>query len=266
VKQLIFFTLQEVINARLFRLMLLAPMVLSLLALTFTGLFMLDLGKVFVDSMFTTAHILCFAFLMFMTVPFLARDIEARFTYVLLTLPINRNQYLIGRFLGLTMAFLLLISALAVVSVLSLELTQFIWDDLYMASANAGNIILGIALISCQYLSLMAVALFVFSWATGPAEVLSFTFLIWLLSWIFPPVLTAMQDADVAETVPPLLQAFLEGCYQLLPHLTGGDIANRLAHGASLSGSDISLYIAEHTAYTVILLILSTLLFRRRNL
>lgn len=265
-RQLIYFTLQEIANTRLYRLLLMSPIALMIVSLTFTGLFMMDLGKVFIDTMFASAHLLSFAFLMFLAAPFLARDIETRFTYVLLTLPISRNQYLLGRFLGLCGTFLLLIIVLIIVAFASLELANIILGDHYMAAANFGNMALGIFLISWQYLSLMAVTLFVFSWATGPAEILSFTFLIWLLSWFFPPVLTAMQDGEVAKTIPPLLYMFLESCYQLVPHLTGGEIANRLAHGTSLQGKEIMNYLIEHAAYATILVTSALVLFRRRNL
>ncbi|MFC1536941.1 hypothetical protein ACFL48_03895 [Pseudomonadota bacterium] len=264
-KQLIYFTIQEVLNSRIFRLLLLAPLVLMVVALTFTGLFMLDLGKVFIDTMFASTHLLCFTFLMFLAAPFLARDIDAHFTYILLTLPISRGQYLLGRFIGLCATFLLLIIVLIIVTSLSLELASSIWGS-YMATADIGSMVLGIFLIAWQYLSLIAIALFVFSWATGSAEILSFTFLIWLLSWFFPPVLTAMQDSEVAQTIPPFLHVILESCYQLVPHLTGGEIANRLAHGISLQGKEIIYYLIEHTAYATILFTSALILFRRRNL
>jgi hypothetical protein len=135
-----------------------------------------------------------------------------------------------------------------------------------MGTASVGHLTLGITLISWQYLSLIAVSFFVFSWATGSAEVLSFTFLIWLLAWFFPPVLVAMQDSEVAKTIPTYLHLFLEACYQLLPHLTGGEIANRLAHGQGLRLKETVFFLLEHVAYTMILVQLALMLFRRRDL
>lgn len=264
-KQLIAFTIREILLSRAFRLMLLSPLFLMLGSFIFTDLFMLDLSKVFTDTVFASAHLLFFTFLMFLAAPFFARDIDTRFTYILLTLPISRNQYILARFMGVSLALILLATSLFISAAIAMQVVSSMWGS-HVTVNNTEAIMLGIGLISLQYISLIAIAIFIFSWATGSAEILSFTFLICLLAWVFPPILTAMQDPELAEGISPLLLNFLEICYQLLPHLTGGEIATHLAHHLPIPSKDILYYTIEHLTYTVVLVLLACLFFRNRDL
>ena len=262
---LIWFTLKEMAGQRIYKTILFALVILPWLLLIPTSLFMLDLAKVFIDMLFTAQHAWLSAYLFFLAVPLLARDIEQGICSIFLTLPMSRERYLWSRFLGVICSILPLLLCYITSAAIAFFWASNIWPG-YVSSDAVLSFSLGSILILMPYLALTAVLFLIAASATGSAEITVFLFSTWLICWSLPPVLDAILSVEVAEKTPPWIAILLHGINHLLPDLSSSQISLRLAHQFPLQPSSIIAYCTQHIAYAVVAIIAAIAVFKRRDL
>jgi hypothetical protein len=262
---LIWFTLKEMTGQRIYRILLLLLIIIPWLLLIPASLFLLDLGKVFMDMLFTAQHAWLTAYLFFLATPLLVRDIELGVCSIFLTLPMSRGLYLWGRFIGLIGSILPLLLCYIISAVVAFFWAEIAWTG-YVAAASEFSFSYGAILIFMPYLALAAVLFLIAARATGSAEITVFLFSIWLICWALPPVLDALQNIEVAEKTPAWTGILLHGINQLLPDLSSSRISLRLAHQLPLGTASVFGYCLQHLAYTVLAIMAATALFNRRDL
>ncbi|MCF7822209.1 MAG: ABC-2 transporter permease [Mariprofundaceae bacterium] len=260
------FTLVEIIQSRVFRLLIGGSLLIPLIAVVIASLFMADVGKVYLDVTLSGAHFVSMVFTLFIAASLLAKDIDQRICYIILSAPIKRHEYILARYAGLSIAFAILALTLTITAYIGGYFYIGTLPELYQSGFSVIMIPMMFFYIFFQYLSLISVAVFFFSWATGTAEILLFTSSVILFSWAFPPVLAALQTEELASQTPQFLSRLIEVIYQFLPHLNGSDFALSIAHSLHINVKDLLLYMLEHSAYAGIALVLALLLFKRRDL
>jgi|GEM_PF-3055515 len=262
---LIGFTVRELISQRVYRVVLAACMLVPWLLLIPASLFMLDIGKVVIDLLFTALHALLLGFLFFLAAPLISRDIEQGSCHTFLTLPMPRSHYLWARFAGLIAALVPLLLVYTASSALAIAFmkSQF---AAYVAASAITSFVSGAALIVLPYLALSAVLFLIAAWATGLPETMVFLFSVWLLCWSLPPVLGALEESKVAAKTPTWLHTILQMVNQLLPDLSSSRISLYLAHGKTLGAEAVTGYCLQHLAYALLAMMLAIILFKRRDL
>jgi len=263
---LIALTFRELVGQRVYRIVLAALLLVPWLLLIPASLFMLDIGKVLIDLLFTGLHATLLIFLFFLAAPLIVRDIEQGSCHIFLTLPMRRGRYLWDRFVGLLAALLPLLLAYALSSSLALMFAKSHYGAVYVAPDVVSLFLGGAALIVLPYLALTAVLFLITAWATGLPETMVFMFSVWLLSWSLPPVLGALQQPEVAVKTSTWVSTVLHTVNQLLPDLSSSRISLYLAHGKSLGAEAVAGYCLQHLAYTLLAMMLAVVLFKRRDL
>jgi ABC-type transport system involved in multi-copper enzyme maturation permease subunit len=262
---LIGFTLKEMVGQRIYKILLLSLLIIPWLLLIPTSLFMLDLGKVFMDMLFTAQHAWLTAYLFFLAAPLLARDIEQGVCSVFLTLPMSRGLYLWGRFIGIVCSIFPLLLGYIVSAAIAFIWAGNTWSG-YVVAASEFSFSYGAMLILMPYLALAAVLFLIAAGASGAAEITVFLFSVWLICWALPPVLEALQNIEVSQKTPAWTGMLLHGINQFLPDLSSSQISLRLAHQLPLHPSSVIGYCIQHTAYAVLAMIAATAVFKRRDL
>ncbi len=259
-------TFLEVIQSRIFQVLAAATLLAPLFGFVLSSLFLVDIGKVYLDGVLGVMHVLSMGFVLFISAGILARDLEQKVCYLLVLEPSSRIIYMLGRFCGLTLVFFGFIGLVVLSGSIFAHFYIAIKSEFYQSNYAWQHLAALIFLHGFQYWALLGLVFFIFSWATGMVEIVVFASAGLLLSWIFPPILRAMQSQEVAEQVPLKIQSILNFGYNLLPHLTGGEIALALVHGKSIGAIEILWYIVEHTAYAGLLLSIAIIMFSRRDL
>ena len=262
---LIRLTLAELIGQRIYKILLVSLFVIPWLLLVPTSLFLLDLDKVLIDMLFTTEHAWLTAYLFFIAVPLLTRDIEQGICSIFLTLPMPREKYLWARFTGVLCGILPLLFSFIISAILAFAFASGAWPGYIDLSAGA-SFSYGAVLILVPYIALAAVLFLIASAATGSAEITVFMFSVWLICWALPPVLEAMQNSEVAETTPAWIAMLLSSIHQLMPDLSSSQISLRLAHHLSLPPASVAGYCVQHLAYATLAMIAAAAVFKRRDL
>jgi len=261
-----YLTWLELWQSRTYKILLGFALLAPVLGIGLAVLFMIDIGKVYMDSIAAIAHVLAMVLLLFVVVTLLSRDIFDRICYILLNPPATRVDYYWGRFAGVALVFFVLLLVLLGSSALGGFLYVENKDIFYQSNYSWFNLAQLIFFNYFQYISILGVIFFIVSWSSGDAETMLFTVSILIFSWLFPPVLKVMQNAEVAEKTPEFIVVLLQSIYEVLPHLQGSDISLRLAHGISIGWEQGLLYIAEHSFYGVCFFLLGLMIFLRRDL
>jgi len=259
-------TLSELWQSRSYKALLVLALLSPLLAMTVSSLFMVDIGKVYMDGIAAMSQLLAIFFLVFLVVTLLTRDIFQRVCYILLTPPVTRNDYFIGRFIGVAVAFLMLLLLLFASSALSGWLYLAEKSEFYQSGYAWYHLAQLIFFNYFQYISIVGFIFFIVSWSSGDTESMLFTVAILIFSWVFPPVLKAMQSVAVAQQTPDSVVLMLQWLYEVLPHLQGSEIALSLAHGMSIDSTAAVYYVLEHGLYALVFFLLGLLIFNRRDL
>ena len=95
-------TFKEGVRNRILLGILLVAVLFSAFNIVFTQMFAHDLSKVSVDLGLSTVSLSGLAVIFFMGINLLSRDFEKRTIYMILSRPIARWQYVLGKFFGLT--------------------------------------------------------------------------------------------------------------------------------------------------------------------
>lgn len=191
------------------------------------------------------------------------KDIERRYTFSVLGLPLSRQRYLLGRFGGTTLFVLLSslvlgVAALAVVfyaSTLYPPEKQIVWS----------SIILCILFDALKYILLIAVA-FLFSTVSTSFFLPIFgTIATFLAGGIIQQVYEFVKS-PASRSLSPLLKQLAIALYYIIPNFGAFDLKVNAIYGIPLLLNGLILTIAYFVVYVGLLLSVASAIFARREM
>ncbi|HYW73312.1 MAG TPA: ABC transporter permease subunit [Pyrinomonadaceae bacterium] len=189
----------------------------------------------------------------FVGVGLVYKEIERRTLYAILSKPIGRGQFLLGKYLGLCLTLLVNVGVMGIGVSLALIYIRRGWEPL------AGRIWPAILLIYLELTIMTAVAL-LFSTFSSPALSALLTFFVFLIGH-FSADLKTLADTNANGAARLLFR----GLYYLLPNLTTYSVITPAAHGIAPGLQSIGLAIAYALVYSALLLAAATMIFSGRN-
>jgi ABC-type transport system involved in multi-copper enzyme maturation permease subunit len=181
----------------------------------------------------------------------LSKELGKRTIYNILSKPVARSHFLLGKFLGLLATLLLMMTLMtAALFVLLWFLEQRVdWQLLPVV----GAMMLELAV-------LLAVAMFFSAIVVTPALAGLFTAATFIAgrssSWL---------TYFLSPAQPPALRYAMRVLYLILPHLDRCSVADQIVSGQQLPASYYAQVAAHASAYAALLLLLSIVIFRRRE-
>ena len=190
----------------------------------------------------------------FVGVGLVYKEIERRTLYAILSKPIGRGEFLLGKYLGLCATLLVNVVVMGLGVSLALIYIKRGWDPLVLKLWPA------ILLIYFELMIITAVAL-LFSSFSSPALSALLTFFVFIIGH-FSADLKGMANSSNSAPARVIFRAL----YYLLPNLSNYTVITPAAHGVSPDLSMILLATAYALVYCSVLLMAATLIFGRRNL
>jgi ABC-type transport system involved in multi-copper enzyme maturation permease subunit len=192
------------------------------------------------------------------------KDMERRYTFSVLSLPISRSCYLLGRFFGFALFLILTTVFLGAVAGLVIKIVSVIyppdrpveWIWLFLAIVFA----------TFKYILLVGVALLLSTVSTSFFLPIFGTICTFLASGITQQVYEYVNSPASAQAVSPYLKPVVAIFYYLLPNLAGFDLKVNAIYGLAPNLAGLGITAAYFIAYTAILLGASALLFNRREM
>jgi Cu-processing system permease protein len=191
------------------------------------------------------------------------KEVERRSIYSLLTKPVRRHEFIIGKFAGLALTLLINVATMTVVFyvVLAYMNTQFpenvraVWP----APAVDPGMLPAVALIFVELLVVTALALF-FSTFSSPFLSAALTFGLWVIGHFN----TDLRNFE-AVVESPVAAYLARGLYYVLPNFATFDIKTQVVYGLSVPVSYLVTTVAYGAVYVALLLTGAIAIFARRD-
>jgi ABC-type transport system involved in multi-copper enzyme maturation permease subunit len=195
----------------------------------------------------------------------MAKDLDRKTIYMVLSKPISRSEYIFGKFFGMV---LLLLSTIAFISALA-ALSLFILKQGYPAffpRFSWSLVFLGIFFI-LQMLILLSALSFLFASLSSTSFItLVLTIISYLIGRSLADIKTLFDTPGITgETVSPITVKVVQIAYYLFPNLSFFDIKTQIAHGLSVPLSTVLWTVLYCAVYTTLVVGLASLIFRRRE-
>jgi Cu-processing system permease protein len=191
------------------------------------------------------------------------KDIERRYTFSVLSLPLTRSGYLLGRFAGIAL-FLALTTALlgAATLLVVLYVSGVFPPDRPVAW---GAIIAALGFDALKYIFLVAIAVLFSSVSTSFFLPIFGTIAIFLVGGVTQQVYDYVHST-VGSTMPPVVRQGATALYYILPNFTAFDLKVNAIYAVSFNGRGLCLTVAYFAIYTAFVLVAAAAIFSRREM
>jgi ABC-type transport system involved in multi-copper enzyme maturation permease subunit len=190
----------------------------------------------------------------FVGVGLVYKEIERRTLYAILSKPIGRGEFLLGKYLGLCLTLLVNVAIMGVGLSLAIVYVKRGWDPMVVRIWPA------ILLIYVELMILTGVAL-LFSAFSSPALSALLTFFVFVIGHFSADLKTLANSLGSAPA-----RWFFAGLYYLLPNLANYNAITTAAHGFVPDARALIAAVGYGLVYIGVLLAATTIIFRRRNL
>jgi ABC-type transport system involved in multi-copper enzyme maturation permease subunit len=211
-------------------------------------------GKIIVDLGLSAILLFGVFIAIFVGVGLVYKEIERRTLYAILSKPIGRGEFLLGKYLGLCLTLFVNVAIMGAGLSVALFYVKRGWDPLVVRIWPA------ILLIYCELMILTGVAM-LFSAFSSPALSALLTFFVFVIGHFSHDLRTLSGSMASA----PARWVFA-GLYYLLPNLANYNSIAAAAHGQMPEARAIGVALVYGLIYISVLLAATTLIFRRRNL
>jgi len=189
----------------------------------------------------------------FVGVGLVYKEIERRTLYAILSKPIGRGQFLLGKYLGLCLTLLMNVLIMGVGVSLALVYVRRGWDPLALKIWPA------ILLIYVELMIVTGVAL-LFSTFSSPALSALLTFFVFIIGHFSADLKTLGNSAGSVAA-----RWLFRSLYYGLPNLSNYSMITAAAHGYVPEARVMAVTVAYAIFYIVVLLAGATWVFSRRN-
>jgi ABC-type transport system involved in multi-copper enzyme maturation permease subunit len=190
----------------------------------------------------------------FIGVGLVSKEIDKRTLYALLAKPLERWQFLLGKFCGLVMTLAVNTLAMAV------GLYVALWTVKHPLERSDGYLLVAVYLIWLKLALIVALAM-LFSCFTSPFLAILFTLGIYIAG-LFAQDLRTMQVVDLT----PATMKILKGISYLLPNFENFNVMAAVVHARGVPAALVWHNTGYAIVYAGVVLLAASMVFSRRNL
>ena len=244
-------TLKETVRNHVVYMVLLFVVVLIILSVSFGDWSVFARIQVIEDFGLATMSISGLLLAVFIGVGMLGKEISSKTVYHVITKPISRHQFIIGKFAGLLAVLVLNYAAMSLF---------FIGTLLFFGGKVGLMLILAIVCIGIEMAVIISAALF-FSTFTSSMLAALFSIVFYCTGHLNDLISVGITSKSWSQF--PIALKIL---YYLLPNLEHFNIRNHVVYHTYLPPEYIFLAIAYGGLYVLLFLIFSCLIFRKKDL
>jgi ABC-type transport system involved in multi-copper enzyme maturation permease subunit len=243
-------TVREAIRNRLLYALLFFAILLICTGVVLSTLSYVESERILQDIGFAAIRMFGVAIAIFVGVGLIHKEVDRRTVYTILSKPLSRAEFLLGKFAGLSltiwMQMAIMVAAFALISLLT------------GAPLGAGHAA-AFVLLGAELALVVAIATF-FSAFTTPMLASFFSSGVWLVGNLTRDLrdIGAGSDLESVRQATALL-------HRLLPDLESFDLSIEAAHGLALAPSDLWLPLLYGAGYATVVLVAAVALFERRD-
>jgi ABC-type transport system involved in multi-copper enzyme maturation permease subunit len=226
-----------------------------------------EVGKVSVDMALSTISFTGLLVVLFVGINLMAKDLDKRTIYTILSRPISRSQYIVGKFFGMILIIIATMGILSLLAMAVLVLMKMTFGADYFSRFSWKLIILADFLAVFMLILLSAVS-FLFSSFTSSSFI---TLVLTIITYIIGESVTGVKELvestpqAVGFTISPLTRRMVEATYYIFPNLSLFDIKLQAAHALAVSASFVIWTVIYGLVYIVLSITLAALIFTKKE-
>ena len=219
--------------------------------------------KIIKDLGLAAINVLGLFIAIFIGINLVAKEVERRSIYNLLSKPVTRQQFVIGKYFGLVMTLAVNIGAMCIAFYAVLFYQNWLATpgqrEAWPAPAMDPKLMIAVVLIFGELMLVTAIALFFSSFA-GPLVAILLTFALWVAGHFNADLRQFEQVVDSTAVA-----ALARGVYYILPNFAPFNVKAEVVHGIPVTTSHVLLTLAYGGVYIAMLLVAATTIFQRRD-
>jgi ABC-type transport system involved in multi-copper enzyme maturation permease subunit len=259
-------TFKDAVRSRvLFGITILAALLFSA-NVVITNLFSLEVGKVMIDLAFGALTLAGLSVIFFLGIGHLSQDIHNKTVYMIISRPVTRSQYILGKFGGMTLLLLVIMLLLGLLALVSFSVgcmlmpgsgvpRNFSWLTLF-------------AVLGFRLLSLLVILSFAFFFTIVSSSMylaMLFSFCIYFIGNSIETIVKVLVKGEFVEA-SPLYVIFMKGVSWIFPNLSAFDLKANLAYGLPYEGAYLAWTGLYGVVYTSIMLMLTLMIFKTKDI
>lgn len=244
-------TLREAIRSRLLYSLLFFAVTMIGFAVLIASLSYVEGERIIQDIGLASIRLFSVGIAIFVGIGLIHGEVDRRTIYTILSKPVTRPEFQLGKFLGLLLAVWLQLALMAGAFV---AVSVLVGAGLGLGHGAA------LLLVAVELMVIVAVAT-LFSSFTTPMLSALFTVGIYALGHLSRNLYFLGQDSDV-ESVRRTASLL----YRVLPDLESFNLSTQAVHGLAISGSEVGWAVLYGVAYSVVVLVLAGFIFQKRDL
>jgi ABC-type transport system involved in multi-copper enzyme maturation permease subunit len=225
-----------------------------------------EAGKVAVDMALSTISFTGLLLVLFVGINLMAKDLDKRTIYTILSRPISRSQYIFGKFLGMVLLITItvgILSLLAMVAIVLMKMTHVEYFERFSWSLIALAVFLTILM-----LILLSAVSFLFASFTSTSFItLALTIITYIIGQSISGVKALIESPPQALgfTVSPVTANLVKAAYYLFPNLSLFNIKLQAAHDLPVTTSYVAWTVLYGVVYICLAITLAALIFRKKE-
>lgn len=260
-----FITFKEGTRNRAFYGISLIALLLMGAAFLISGMIMRDVGKVAVDMALSTVSFTGLLLVLFVGIDLMAKDLDKRTIYMVLARPISRQQYIFGKFIGISLLIMTTVIILSLFGAISIILIKWANPD-YFPRFSWGPVLLAEAFIALSLILVSALSILFASFSSSSFITLVLTIISYIIGQSTSTVKALVEAPEAAGiTVSPFTVKLVQAAYYIFPNLALFDIKTQAAHGLAIPVSYIFWTLFYGIVYICLVLVFASLIFRKKE-
>lgn len=224
-----------------------------------------DFTKIAVDIALSAVALAGLMLVLFVGINLLSRDLDRRTIYVILSRPISRPQYMVGKFLGMALLITAALSVLSAVAMTALFLARMFYHDAG-THFSWGVVCLACIFIIEMYILLSSLSFLFSSFVSTSFITLVLTVLSYLIGISLMDIKALIESSQTGVQVPAFTAKIVQVVFYLFPNLSLFDIKLQAAHGIPVPGSYVAAVLLYGIVYTCLIIAVAAVWFRKKEL
>jgi ABC-type transport system involved in multi-copper enzyme maturation permease subunit len=185
----------------------------------------------------------------FVGIGLVSKEIENKNIYTIVSKPVARFQFLLGKYLGLCLTLF----------INTVIMTSGLLAVLYFQDVPIHTVLFkALGMIMLEFMVITAVALLFSTFSSATLSAI-FTLAIYVIGHLTPDLKAFGQKMEGTG------RTMLEGIYYILPNLDRFNLKGHVTHQLEVPAGDLLMIAAYGVAYTGFLLMLASIIFQQRD-
>lgn len=231
-----------------------------------SGLFMRDILITILDICISSVSLGGLMIPFFLTVSLFSGDLEKKTIYTVLSRPVKRSHYIIGKFFGLTLICATVMLILTAGCMLAVFLSKFLYHSLHFTSFRVEAVFLAALMSFLGITILNSCVIFWCSITTSSFLASMLALATYIVGQSTEDIVRFISSRFDNVEISPVIEATTNILLYLFPYLSAFDYKQHAVHALLPAANEIIILIVYTGIYCSIMLLLASAIFNRRDL